>query len=155
MAQCIFKFHQCIFAIMLLSPHGSGPSFGQTWIPFTQECFVPNFIEIGPVVLEKKNFKFSSMYFVIISPWKNMALHLNKLESHSPNDAFICVPSFCEIGSVVLVKKIFKSCLFSLCGHYLPLKKKVVYHSRLLCAKFGWNCNGSEEKIGHVLTLWW
>ena len=26
----------------------------QTWIPFTQGCFVPSLIEIGPVVLEKK-----------------------------------------------------------------------------------------------------
>ena len=28
-----------------------GPSFEQTWIPLTQ---VPKFLEIGPVVLEKK-----------------------------------------------------------------------------------------------------
>ena len=33
-----------------------GPSFEQTWIPFTQECFVPSLFEIGPVVLEKKIF---------------------------------------------------------------------------------------------------
>ena len=33
---------------------GRGPSFEQTWIPFTQGCFVPSLIEIGPVVLEKK-----------------------------------------------------------------------------------------------------
>ena len=41
---------------MLLSPFGKGrdPSFEQTWIPFTQGCFVPSLIEIGPVVLEKK-----------------------------------------------------------------------------------------------------
>ena len=31
-----------------------GPSFEQTWIPFTQGCFVPSLVEIGPVVLEKK-----------------------------------------------------------------------------------------------------
>ena len=30
------------------------PSFEETWIPFTQGCFVPSFVEIGPVVLEKK-----------------------------------------------------------------------------------------------------
>ena len=28
-------------------------SFEQTWIPFTQGCFVPSLIEIGPVVLEE------------------------------------------------------------------------------------------------------
>ena len=31
-----------------------GSSFEQTWIPFTQGCFVPSLVEIGPVVLEKK-----------------------------------------------------------------------------------------------------
>ena len=31
-----------------------GPSFEQTWIPFTQGYFVPSLVEIGPVVLEKK-----------------------------------------------------------------------------------------------------
>ena len=31
-----------------------GPSFQQTWIPFTLGCFVPSLVEIGPVVLEKK-----------------------------------------------------------------------------------------------------
>ena len=30
------------------------PSFEETWIPFTQGCFVPSLVEIGPVVLEKK-----------------------------------------------------------------------------------------------------
>ena len=30
------------------------PSFEQTCIPFTQGCFVPSLVEIGPVVLEKK-----------------------------------------------------------------------------------------------------
>ena len=31
-----------------------GPSFEQNYISFTQECFVPSLVEIGPVVLEKK-----------------------------------------------------------------------------------------------------
>ena len=30
-----------------------GPSFVQTWMPFTQEFTVPRLVEIGPVVLEK------------------------------------------------------------------------------------------------------
>ena len=33
---------------------GSGLTFEQTWIPFTQGCFVPSFAEICLVVLEKK-----------------------------------------------------------------------------------------------------
>ena len=52
----IFKVCQCIFSISLLSPlgKGRGPSFEQTWITITQECFVPSLVEIGPVVLEMK-----------------------------------------------------------------------------------------------------
>ena len=30
--------------------------FEQTWIPFTQGCFEPSMVEIGPVILEKKIF---------------------------------------------------------------------------------------------------
>ena len=33
---------------------GRGPSFEQSWILFTQGCFVSSLIEIDPVVLEKK-----------------------------------------------------------------------------------------------------
>ena len=33
-----------------------GLSFEQNWIPFTQGCFVPNLVETGSVVLEKKMF---------------------------------------------------------------------------------------------------
>ena len=33
---------------------GRGHSVEQTWIPISQGCFVPNLVEIGPVVLEKK-----------------------------------------------------------------------------------------------------
>ena len=41
----IFKFRQCTFPSLLSSPLGNkcGPSFKQTWIPFTQGCFVPSF----------------------------------------------------------------------------------------------------------------
>ena len=71
----IIKFRQCFFTISWLFPLGKewGPSFEQTWIPFTQGCFVPSLVEIGPVFFEKKIFLILSMYFhyfVIISPWK-------------------------------------------------------------------------------------
>ena len=33
----------------------------KTWIPFTQECFEPSFVEIDPVVLEK-NMKLWKVY---------------------------------------------------------------------------------------------
>ena len=70
----IFKFCQCIFTISLLPPlrNGHDPSFEQTWILFTQWCFVTSFAEISPVVLEKM-FKFLQCifsYFAIIFSWK-------------------------------------------------------------------------------------
>ena len=37
------------------------PSFEQTWIPYSQGCFVSSLIEIGPVFLEKK-LKVSKVY---------------------------------------------------------------------------------------------
>ena len=41
--------------IVIISPwKGWTLSYEQTWIPFTQGCFVPSLVEIGPVVLEKK-----------------------------------------------------------------------------------------------------
>ena len=53
-----------------------GPSFEPTWIPFTQGYIVPSLVEIGPVVLEKKIFLISSMYFryflVISFLWKRV-----------------------------------------------------------------------------------
>ena len=47
----------------------SGSSFEHNWIPLTKGCFVPNLVEIGPAVLEKKIFKFRQ-YIFAISPWK-------------------------------------------------------------------------------------
>ena len=45
-------FRQSINPFSLLSPLGKGkePSFEQTWIPFTQGCFVPSLVEIDRVI---------------------------------------------------------------------------------------------------------
>ena len=44
---------------VIISPwKGWGPSFEQTYIPFTKGSFVSSLVEIGSVVLEKKIFKF-------------------------------------------------------------------------------------------------
>ena len=40
-----------------------GPSFEQKF-PFTQECFVPSLVEVGPVVLRKKIFKCSNVFLL-------------------------------------------------------------------------------------------
>ena len=57
----------------------NGSFFAQTWIPFTQRCFVPSLVEIGPVDFStgEENFKISSIYFryfVTISTWKRTEL---------------------------------------------------------------------------------
>ena len=45
-----FKFH----TFVIISPwKRAALHFKKSWIPFTQECFVPSVVEIGPVVLEK------------------------------------------------------------------------------------------------------
>ena len=47
--------------------------FVKPWVSFTKGCFVTSLVEIGPVVLEKKMFKFRQCIFaicVIISPLK-------------------------------------------------------------------------------------
>ena len=56
----ILKFRHCIFRyLVIISPlgKGRGPLFEQTWAPFTQGCFVPSLVEIGPVVLGKKIYR--------------------------------------------------------------------------------------------------
>ena len=86
----------------------NGSSFEQTWIPFTQGCFVPNLVEIGPAVMEKKFFNF----VIVLSLFRN---HLTFEIGWSPSfeQTWIhitqggIVPSLVEIGLVALEKKIF------------------------------------------------
>ena len=80
-----FKFRQCIFAILQLSPlgKGQGPSFEQTWFPFTQGCFVQSLVEICPLVLEKKIFfnfvNVLSLFRNFLPLEKGRGLHLYKI----------------------------------------------------------------------------
>ena len=82
----IFKYHQCIFIISLLSPleNGHGPSLiEQTWIPFIQWSFEPSLVDIDPVVQEEEilikwgNFftdcmRIQRTIFEIISNWNKI-----------------------------------------------------------------------------------
>ena len=56
------NFVKAFFAISLLSllEKGCGPLFEQIWILFTQRWFVASLLDIGPVDLEKKNFRYQS-----------------------------------------------------------------------------------------------
>ena len=51
-----------------LSPQwkGCSPSLEKSWIPFTEECFVPSLVKICAVVLEKKILKFCQCIFAIL-----------------------------------------------------------------------------------------
>ena len=64
--------------------------FKQIRIPFTQGCFVPSLVEIGPVV-PQEDFKLFRCIFCtsLLSPLaKGMAIQVNWLEPPSPKDAF-------------------------------------------------------------------
>ena len=116
-------------------------------IPFTKGCFMPRLIEIGPVILERKIFKFcpSILLFRCNLPLeKPMALGLNKSESPSPKDALSQV-------WLKLVKWFWRRFLnSSMHFHYFiiifPWKRVWPFiwtnlNSHLpimLCAKFGW-----------------
>ena len=58
---------------MLWPPLGEecGSSFEQTWIPITQEYFVPSLDEISPMALEKRSFRYLWIIFAIslLSPF--------------------------------------------------------------------------------------
>ena len=79
----IFKFCQCIFAISLLSPpwKRTGPSFEQSWIPHTQECFVSSLVGIDPVVLERNIFNFVHVFLLFhyyLSWAKKASFHVSQ-----------------------------------------------------------------------------
>ena len=104
----IFEVRQCIFDIFLLSPlgKGRGPSFEQIWIPITQGCFVPSFIEIGPVVLKKKIFKVrQSILSISLLPPLGIRHGPSFEQTWIPITQGCLVPSLVEIRPVVLEKK--------------------------------------------------
>ena len=114
-----FKIHQCIFTISKLFPlgkGGGGSSFQQTWITFTKGYFVPIFDWNWPSGSGMKIFIFRRYIFAFCAKFgwnwpsgsweedfyissihnyrlfeKEMVLHLNKLDSHSPKDALCLV----------------------------------------------------------------
>ena len=106
----IFEFCKCIFTISLLSPLGEGwgPSFEQTWIPFTQGYVVPSLVKIGPVVLEKKIFNSCQFIFINsrLSPlWEGRGPSFEQTWIPFTHGQGCFVPSLVETGPVVLEKK--------------------------------------------------
>ena len=113
LAQCLWrrrflKFVNVFFAISWLLPlgKGSGPSFEQTWIPFTQGCFVSSLVEFGPAVLEKKIFKSCQCNFTILQlPLFGKRNGPSFEQTWIPFIQRCIVPSLIKIGPVVLEKK--------------------------------------------------
>ena len=80
---------QAIILIYLPLEKSVTPSITFAKIPFTKDCCVSSLVEIGPVVLEKKNFKccqciISSPYYLPLE--KSLILHLNIFEFPLPKD---------------------------------------------------------------------
>ena len=92
---------------------------------------MPSLVEIGPVVQEKKIFKFCQCIFAFFSyhPLENGGtVYLKNLNSLHFNQEFF-VPSLVEIGPVVQEKKIFKisQCIFAF-FYYHPLENGWTIH---------------------------
>ena len=114
--------------------------------------FCAKLVKIGPIVLEKINFKFRQCIFAIrnfLPLEKGVALY----ESPSPKDAL------CQIR--LQLAQWFKrrrflnfDYVFSLFCYYLPLEKSEPFiwinlnllHPRMLYAKFGWNWPSDSEE---------
>ena len=113
-------------------------SFEQTWIPFTQGCFVPCWVEIGQVVLEKI-FKFRqciSLYHNYVPLEKGGAL--NKLESPLPKDALCQV--WLKLAQWFWRKRLWNFVnVFSLFRNNLPIEKSATLHFKT-CIPFTLRC---------------
>ena len=89
----LFKFVNIfsLFRNYIPLEKGRGPSFEQTWLPFSQGWFLSRLVEIDPLVLEKKIFNLSMYirnFFYYIPLEKGGALHLNKYDPTSPKNSW-------------------------------------------------------------------
>ena len=125
-----------VFSLFFLKK-GHGPLFEQIWIPLIQGCFVPSFIEIGPVILEKAIFLMSSMCFHCYLPLEESSLLLKLLESSSSND------NFCQVCLKLVQLFRRRRCLNVINAsikrkeHIWPLICSNLNSFLMFCAKFG------------------
>ena len=134
--------------------------------PYHPRLLVRRLIEIGSVVLEKRNFKkLSSMYFryfVIISPWKRAGpfiwttlnpLHPRMLcakfgwnwPSGSREEDFLISSMYFRYFEIISSWKTAGSFIWT---NLIPL------HPRMHCAKFGWNwTSGSGEDFFNFVNV--
>ena len=105
----IFKFRECIFAILLLSPivKTCSPSIWTNVNHLHPGMLLPSLVEIWPCFCRKV---FNFRVFVIISPWKKAGsfILINFIKG-------CFVLSLVEIGPVVLEKSFkFRQCIFTI-----------------------------------------
>ena len=82
--------------------------FVKHWVPFTKLCFVPSLVEIDPMVLQEKIFRFRHCIFalLLLSPLgKGRGSTIEKIWIHFTQGCF--VPSLVEIDPVVPEKHFF------------------------------------------------
>ena len=101
----IFEFRQYILAISELSPLGKwcGPLFRQTWIPYTQGCYVSSSVEFAKWFWKIRFLKFRQYIFAIspISPLRKESGPSFEQTWISFNRGYF-VQSLVEIDPVVL-----------------------------------------------------
>ena len=104
-------FHYFIISLLSSLGKGRGPSFEQTWISFTQGCFVPSLVEIGPVLLEKMKMwkvyrrtdrqqKIRKAHFSFQLTWVKIMPHDHKLRTFSSQISNWYTVTF-EVDSII------------------------------------------------------
>ena len=140
-----------------------GPSFEQTWIPFTRGCFVPSLLENWPWVLEKIfKFRYCILLFRTYLTWKRVGPFIwTNLSPHNPR--VLCAKFSWNMHTGSSEEDFLNLVnVFSPFFNHLPFKKTrplvwtnlYLLHPGMLCAKFGWNWpSGSGEENENVKRL--
>ena len=139
-------------------------SFEQTWISFTNWSFVPGLVEIGPVVLEMRTYKFRYCIFVIsnslLSPLrKKWGPSLGNTWIPSNQGCFeLKVKSFSgSWGKEFYIFRIFPAFLLL---SFLKRALSFIWtnlnslYSRMFCAKFGWNWSSYSGEEDEYVKSW-
>ena len=127
-----------VITCISLWKRGDKFSFEQTLIPCTQECCVSSLVEIGPVVLEKKN----------LNPLHPKILWA-KLVWNWPKGAWedFLIREYIHYYIIIFPWKRTRPFIWT---NLLPL------YPRMLCAKFGRNRSiGSRERRWQCKKVYW
>ena len=120
----------------------------------TQEHFVPNLVEIGPVILDKKIFTFLHTWYIFVfllfSPFRKghspETLYLNKLESTSCKDNLYQVwLAWAQWFWRRWFFVVFNNIIISLFLYYFPLETpKPLYQLWAFCLSRQLGCQNTQ-----------